>query len=215
MIGFLALMAPWFLLEPFFAATLPYISLSINVKIALATSLTMLLSLLVIVAALAAYQKKFRDIGVDQPKWTYLAKALLAFVGYFALTLCLQTVARTFFGLDAEETQELGYQAVSGLELVAAFVPLVILTPFVEELIFRGFVFTGFRRHLPFWIAALGVSALFGLVHGQWNVGLDVFAMSMVSCYLVEKTNSLWPSIFLHVIKNSVAFYLLYLYNGG
>ena len=92
---------------------------------------------------------------------------------------------------------------------------LVFLTPFAEELVFRGFMLTGFRRRLPFWAAAILVSALFGLVHGQWNVGLDVFIMSMVACYLVKTSQSLWPAIFLHMYKNAIAFYLIYLYNGS
>ncbi|HVI69827.1 MAG TPA: CPBP family intramembrane glutamic endopeptidase, partial [Magnetospirillaceae bacterium] len=100
-------------------------------------------------------------------------------------------------------------------QLIAAFITLVLVTPFTEELIFRGFVFAGFRRRLPFWLAALGVSALFAWIHGQWNVGLDVFVMSLVGCYLIEKTKNLWSAIFLHMLKNGVAFYLVYLYNGS
>ena len=215
LVGFAALLGPYFLLEPLFVAILPHLPVSINIKIALATSLVMMVAVLVIIAALAAYGKSVRDIGVGKPKVLYAAHALVAFFAYFVITLTVQVVASAFFGLNAEEPQELGYTTPGGAEVFAALIPLVFITPFAEELIFRGFIFTGFRRHLPFWVAAVGVSALFGLVHGQWNVGLDVFVMSLVSCYLVEKTGSLWPSIFLHVFKNGVAFCLLYLYNGG
>lgn len=212
-----ALLAPWFLLEPVFQAVIPILPASINVKIAIMTGVAMLVGLLIIVAALAAYNKRLRDIGLNKPKFLYFANAFVALVVYIAASMVVQIVIKAIFGesYNADETQDLGYSALGGVEIAVAFICLVVLAPFTEEVIFRGFMFRGLRRHLPFWITALAVSAIFGLVHGQWNVGLDVFAMSLISCYLVEKTGSLWPSIFLHVLKNAVAFCIVYLYNGG
>ena len=214
-VGVLALLGPWFLLEPFFGWLLPVLPVSLNIKYSVVTIIIELVAILVIVAALAAYNKKFSDLGTNKPKWLYLGNAMVAFLVYIAISLLLQVVAQAIFGdsYKADQPQELGFQALSGWELLAAFIPLVILTPFAEEIIFRGFIFKGVRRKTPFWVAAVVVSALFGLAHGQWNVGLDVFAMSMISCYLVEKTGSLWPSIFLHVIKNALAFSLVYIFS--
>ena len=213
----IALIAPWFLLSPLFEAVIPHLTVSVNVKVAIITGVAMLVSLLIIAAALLAYNKKFRDIGVDKPKLLYFANAFVALFVYIAVSLVLQIVVKALFGqgYNADEAQNLGFTALSGVEIVIAFVCLVILAPVVEEVIFRGFMFRGIRRHFPFWFTAIVVSFLFGLVHGQWNVGLDVFAMSLISCYLVEKSGSLWPSIFLHVLKNGLAFCIVYLYNGG
>jgi membrane protease YdiL (CAAX protease family) len=146
-----------------------------------------------------------------------VANAVVALVVYIGVSMLLQVLVKAIFGdsYNAEETQELGYAALTGVELAIAGICLVVLAPFTEEIIFRGFMYRGLRRQLPFWLAAFVVSAIFGLVHGQWNVGLDVFAMSLISCYLVEKTGSLWPSIFLHSLKNAVAFCIVYLYNGA
>lgn len=215
LVAFVALMGPWYLLDPLFAWLLPNLPISVNLKIALATTIVAPISLLIIVAALAVYGKTLRDIGINKPQLIYAAKAAVLFVMYFVVSLALQIVASTFFGLDVTQEQNLGYNNVGGLEKLAAFIPLVLLTPVVEEVIFRGFMFTGFRNKLPFIVAAVGSSAIFGLAHGQWNVGLDVFVLGVASCYLYETTKSLWPSIFLHILKNGVAFYLLYLYNGG
>lgn len=213
-VGILALLGPWFLLEPFFAWLLPILPVSLNVKFSVVTIIIEVVAILVIATALAAYNKKFSDLGLHKPKWLYLARALVAFIVYLAISIVLQTVVRAVFGesYNAEQPQELGYTGLNGWELAAAFVPLVLLTPVAEEVIFRGFVFKGVRRRVPFWVAAVIVSGLFGWAHGQWNVGLDVFAMSMLSCYLVEKSGSLWPSIFLHVIKNGLAFSLVYIF---
>jgi membrane protease YdiL (CAAX protease family) len=53
-------------------------------------------------------------------------------------------------------------------------------------------------------------SAIFGFAHGQWNVGVDTFALSLALCYLAYKTNSLWPSVLLHSLKNLIAFILVF-----
>jgi len=216
-VGIVALLGPWFVLEPFFSWLVPLLPVSMNAKYSIVTIIIELVAILVIAAALAVYNKKFSDLGVRKPTWMHVGNAVVAFFIYIVVSLLLQMVVQWAFGqgYNANQPQQLGYSGLNGAELVAAFVPLVILTPFAEEIIFRGFVFKGVRRKAPFWVAALAVSALFGLAHGQWNVGLDVFAMSMISCYLVEKSGSLWPSIFLHVIKNALAFSLVYIFRVG
>lgn len=59
-------------------------------------------------------------------------------------------------------------------------------------------------------IAALITSLAFGIMHGQWNVGVNVFAMSIVLCIMREITGSIYAGILLHMLKNAIAFYLLY-----
>jgi membrane protease YdiL (CAAX protease family) len=40
---------------------------------------------------------------------------------------------------------------------------------------------------------------------------LDTFTLSLVLCYLRQKTDSLWPGIMLHALKNGLAFMSLFL----
>jgi uncharacterized protein len=215
LLGVLALWGPYFLLEPLFAQTIPFLPFSTNLKISIMTIVLEIAAIGVVALALMAYRKKFSDIGVARPKWLHLANAFVAFVGYIFVSVVLQAIVSQIFGdsFNADEAQNLGYASLGALEIVAAFIPLVLLTPFAEEVIFRGFMYKGIRRRAPFWVAATVVSLIFGAVHGQWNVALDVFVMSMVSCYLVEKTSSLWPSIFLHILKNGLAFSLVFIFN--
>ena len=52
-------------------------------------------------------------------------------------------------------------------------------------------------------------------MHFQWNVGVNVFALSVVLCALREITGTIYAGILTHMIKNGVAFYLLYLVGIG
>ncbi len=60
-------------------------------------------------------------------------------------------------------------------------------------------------------IATLITSLAFGIMHGQWNVGVNVFAMSVILCIMREITGSIYAGILMHMIKNMIAFYLLYI----
>ena len=70
------------------------------------------------------------------------------------------------------------------------------------------------RRKMSAVPAILIVSLLFGLVHGQWNVGVVVFTMSIAMCLIRELTGTIWGGILVHMIKNGLAFYALYVNPG-
>jgi membrane protease YdiL (CAAX protease family) len=88
---------------------------------------------------------------------------------------------------------------------------LIIVAPVAEEVLFRGYLYGKLRKSVPVWAAIGIVSVLFGSIHGQWNVAIDVFALSIVLCVLREITGSIWAGILLHMVKNGLAFYILFI----
>lgn len=67
-----------------------------------------------------------------------------------------------------------------------------IAAPLSEELLFRGILFERLRMALPFFWAALGSAAFFGLVHGNWAQGIYATLMGLILAWLYEKKNRLW-----------------------
>ena len=104
---------------------------------------------------------------------------------------------------------------MQGWERGIAFVMLAVLAPIVEEIIFRGWLYGKLRIKIPKWAAILVTSLLFGLVHLQWNVGITVFCMSVVNCLLREVTGTIYAGILVHILNNSIAFYLVYVMGMG
>ena len=139
--------------------------------------------------------------------------AVLGFVVYLALAVALVTVVSKLIpGFNVNQVQDLPFsKALTGRNAILVFLSLVVVAPIAEEIIFRGYLFGNLRRTLPTWAAALITSVVFGAIHLQWNVGLDVFMLSLVSCFLRYKTGSLWASMLLHMAKNGLAFYTLYI----
>ena len=158
---------------------------------------------------------------IGWPTWTDLALAPIGFIVYVVLAAIVTNLFNLFPWFDVTEVQQTGYNAILlGGDRLLAFIALVVIAPVAEELIFRGFLYGKIKRlirrarttnRFAIIISTLLVSILFGLMHGQWNVGINVFTMSIVLCLLREVTGTTYAGIFLHVIKNLIAFYLIFI----
>lgn len=143
--------------------------------------------------------------------------ALVGYAVYFVLLLVALWVIGPLTGINLEQEQELGFDHLfSTTERLMAFIALVALPPIVEELIFRGFLFTSLRKRMTFFWATLITGILFASPHLLassegllWVAGVDTFVLSFVLCYLREKTGALWAPIVVHAIKNSIAYVLM------
>jgi membrane protease YdiL (CAAX protease family) len=167
----------------------------------------------------------FKSIGLkDRPRLTDLGYILVGFAIYFlAYAVCLTLVQRLVPSLNVNIKQDIGFSTSTvGNQLWLVFISLVILPPIAEEILFRGFMYTGLRTKLNKIVAALIVSVFFASLHlieGQggvlWVAGLDTFILSLVLIYLREKTDKLWASMGLHMVKNFIAFAALFLFHIG
>lgn len=120
---------------------------------------------------------------------------------------------KIFPGINITQTQNVGFSDMSqNYQYILAFITLVIVAPVAEETLFRGYLFGKLKKyHIPVWIAMIVTSALFGAIHGQWNLAIDTFALSMVMCLLRQITGNLWAPILLHMAKNGIAYYILFI----
>jgi membrane protease YdiL (CAAX protease family) len=147
------------------------------------------------------------------PSWTDILITPAGLVVYLILSsLLMLVVSRFFVKININQPQDVGFSHISQqFEYILAFITLVVIAPVAEETLFRGFLFSKLKKFMPFWAAILITSAIFGAIHGQWDLAIDTFALSVVLCLLREITGSLWASILLHMTKNGIAFYFLFI----
>lgn len=153
------------------------------------------------------------DLGVQRyPQLKDVAWLFAGAITYLILTLIVTSFAMVVFPSgDYTEAQEIGFAGLTNnWEFILAFISLVIVAPVAEEVIFRGYMYGKLRKYAPVWLTVLLTSLLFAIAHFQWNVGLDTFALGVVLALLRFATGSIWASILLHMLKNGVAFYLLF-----
>jgi hypothetical protein len=154
------------------------------------------------------------DIGFKRlPTWTDILLTPAALIVYLIFSSILIMVAmNTLPWFDVNQIQDTGFSQLNdNLEYILAFFALVVMAPIAEEVLFRGYLYGKLRKFAPIWAAIIVTSLLFGFVHGAWNLAVDTFALSVVLCLLREQTGSLWASILLHMAKNGMAFYFLFI----
>lgn len=158
------------------------------------------------------WQVDKKDLGiVGLPTFFDITISFIAFVGYMFISYFLLEIFKRFSWFQVNQTQDVGFSHyLVGIDRIFAFIALVVLAPIFEELIFRGWLFSKLRKKLKLIPAILLTSLLFGFMHGQWNVGINVFALSLFLCGLREHTGNIYASILLHMIKNGIAFYFMY-----
>lgn len=189
------------------------------------SALSYIVALLLIILIPMVLFKKWhvtrKDLGLSGlPTWTDIGLAVVGFIVATVIAGLLTASFSVFPWFDAEATQDVGFNYyIAGFDRVVAFITLVVIAPIAEEIIFRGWLYGLIRKKTSakmadIWSVVLSsflVSALFGLVHFQWNVGINVFAMSLVLCAMREITGTIYSGILMHMIKNGVAFWLLYI----
>lgn len=153
------------------------------------------------------------------PQWRDAIYTAAGFFVYFVLLITASVVVGRILGVDTDQEQDIGFeQAKAGSGgLVLVFLSLVVIPPIVEELIFRGFLFGGLRTKLTLLWAAVITSVLFAIPHLLggisgllWIAAVDTFILSLVLCYVREKSGALWAPIGIHAVKNSLAFIAIF-----
>lgn len=191
-------------------------------------SLLSLLVYIIILFIIAIPLYKWRkinlhDLGITRFfKLKYIAYAFCAFFAYTGVMILVNFAVQLIPGGREimQEGQNLGFATHGNnlSQLVLIFITLVILPAICEELIFRGFLFgqiekqlnhTKFKR-FAFWSSTIITSIAFAIAHLQLNIAIDVFFLSIIMCYLRRETGSIYTGIILHMIKNGLAFVIMF-----
>jgi membrane protease YdiL (CAAX protease family) len=143
--------------------------------------------------------------------------AIIAFGWYFiALIAIINTVSLLLPALDVNQQQELGIaDPNTAVQMLLVYITIVILPSVVEEVLFRGFLYQLLKRFGGVIVAYVLTSILFGMAHLEydnlnWVAMLDTTIFSVFLIYISQRQQSLWPAILLHGIKNSLAYYYLF-----
>jgi len=91
---------------------------------------------------------------------------------------------------------------------------MALFPPFLEELLFRGFLITELLALMPIYLAVATTSFLFACIHVPYWLtqgasiqaivigGSAAIAFSILTGVLFVKTGSIWPSTFAHIAAN-------------
>ncbi|MBX3461969.1 MAG: CPBP family intramembrane metalloprotease [Planctomycetes bacterium] len=133
---------------------------------------------------------------------------LLATVVYLRLLhACGHTVA------PQPALVELAAHGLSAPGAWATILLVVGLAPVAEEILFRGYLYTGLATVLPVPAAQTGTAALFGLAHGL-DHALPIAALGLLFGWLRHRHAALLPAMFAHALHNGITVLLALVWPG-
>lgn len=143
-------------------------------------------------------------VGLKPVKARWLILGAVAGLGFVVTGLVLVKAMIAFIPDWAGMTRSpFAFGDTSGWAMSAAFLALTFaITPFAEEVFFRGFLYKWMKGHRPVWLAALVSSAIFGASHIIPPQAINAFVLSLVLIWMYEKSGSIWPAVLAHAVNN-------------
>lgn len=86
---------------------------------------------------------------------------------------------------------------------ILSFIDIVIIAPIIEEIFFRGLLFTSLAKKWNIQKAILLSSIVFGIAHTD-IIGATIFGIVLSTIYI--KSKSLFAPIIIHIANNALAF---------
>jgi len=153
--------------------------------------------------------------GNEKKHWSAWKVVLLVAVAFLVLRTIatLYTWATREFGWVTPPAQTLTDLFGPSLwGLIAAIVTIVVLAPFIEELVFRVIMFDTFARNLSISAAVLLQGLIFSLYHFSLWAAIPNFLLALGCVFLIQRCKTAIPAVVLHVLYNATvvaaAFYI-------
>jgi len=138
------------------------------------------------------------------PPWKTLPATLLLVVAVHPVMMALQTVVMQLYPINESIAEQLSELFKNDFPLWQLLLLIAVLPAICEELAFRGFILSGFRRLGHKWRAVIYTAVIFGLIHAIIQQQLLAFLVGVVIGYIAVQTGSILPCILFHVAYNSL-----------
>ncbi len=198
-----------------------YPALSINVILLVQTSVVDFLCLYFMVYVIRQNGGKAKDLGFRMTPRGFFAEvltgmtgylgvfpifvAVLIFLAYVAHLFAYQPPAHPLVNILLEQGED------SRWLIIYSVVLATVIAPFLEEIFFRGFCYTLFKKRMGPEAAMVLSSTLFALIHQNMFAFWPIFVLGMALSYLYEKRGSLIAPITLHLFHNSIFIFYFFL----
>ena len=157
-------------------------------------------------------QMSWQDLGMKSTSSRWILVAGLVVIIFIPIIAAIAMLIQFLLGQPIENPQlefllpdEYSWIGAVSMLLLGGFV-----VPFAEELFFRGVLYQWLRNIAGVWIGIIISSLIFVFLHGDLSVAGATFVMGIVLAWFFERSKSLWPSITIHVLNNSIKIFLLY-----
>ena len=174
-----------------------------------------LLVLLIYVLFYTLRGKRFeREISLSKMP---AAPAAAIFVGGAAaqvvISVTISLLSIFFPSLETAGTETNQYYELTfgGGSLALEVLYIAVITPILEEVVFRGLIYTRLRRAMPIAAAQILSALIFGAAHMNLMQFVYATITGLFMAYVFEKYQSIWASILFHIAFNACNYLIAYI----
>ncbi|GHF79840.1 CPBP family intramembrane glutamic endopeptidase [Thalassotalea marina] len=178
------------------------------VKVMITSQAIKALAIILVIGLIATkyYRVSWHALGFKATSWRWvciaIVAAILAFIVRLYLMKWLATEVPAWVKFMQPPLQDL---SLSNASLATYLLLTIIITPVVEEIFFRGFLFQWMSSNRPVWLAAIVSSIMFGVSHIVPPQAIAAAVLSLVIIVLFVCSGSIWPAIVAHVVNNTLS----------
>ena len=145
-----------------------------------------------------------------------LSWVVVLFFAFFAVNALYQyLIMALHLHLQTNDQFILQQSKEAPLSTYATLITSVLVAPFCEEVFFRGFVFPGLLRGMSLAWAIVLSALIFAVAHADPGSFAVLFFIGLALAFVRWRTDSIWPSILLHLLNNGVGTLLIVLAMQG
>ncbi len=136
----------------------------------------------------------------------------LAYVLFFTwLSMPLTTLINAISMLFVDNTIVAMTDVILTVPFLIMLFLMAVLPATVEELVFRGIAYGGYRKSGTKFMAVMLSALLFGIMHMNLNQALYAFVIGVLLALLFEATNSIFSTMLFHFIYNAQSCCMMFL----
>lgn len=152
-------------------------------------------------------------LGLKRINW----KTVLLLMLVTAACVTLAALVNYHFHIEENDTKTLVDIYHTSVWPALLWIMVVVLAPIFEESLFRGFLFEGFRRSRLGLIGTIVLTSVaWTILHAGYSVSSlsTIFVLGLVLGAVRHKTGSLWSTMLMHALYNTVGMALIALNIG-
>ena len=151
------------------------------------------------------YRLPWTALGLRRPSGSYVnLLALVALLGSLGFTALYGAVVSAL-GLDFLLPEPVPEELADRRFFVITAIVIAGWVPFVEEVLFRGFVFSGLAARYGILAGGAISAAVFSVAHLSLGSLLPVFVTGILLAWLYHRTKSVWAPMSAHAGQNLIA----------
>jgi len=205
-----------FLAEIFLFAGAPFLEMRDNLRLMLSATLTDVIGIAaVFYFVLNERRQDAAALGLTLKRFfTNIRYGVFAYVGLIPILASVMFLTMVLFNIFEIPVEP---QPIVTMLREESHMPTLIYMgffsafagPIVEEIFFRGFAYSVFRKRFGIFAGIVLSAAFFAYVHANLASFFPIFCLGILLAYIYERTGSLIPSMTVHIIHNSITLFLL------